>query len=559
MSRLIAAVTLSLFLAVSCGQEDNAEPEDEQCADATFDDCLMPDGSEGIKECIGGEWTTCIIGYCTVGKSEICTTSCGGDGVRYCETTGVWGECLAPEQCNGKDDDCDGAVDEGETGLPLSNPCYCGTQPGEQACVGGEFETCSAGSHLLTETCNGLDDDCDSLTDEGCDDDKDGYCDGTMDVDPTLGVLACPSGGGDCNDGAAYVHPGKDEQCNGLDDDCDGETDEEMELATCGLGECKNSVETCVEGIPQSCDPFAGASEDLNDGKDNDCDGLTDEDFAQLCGEPGDEEECGSNAGECTVGLRECGADGTWSDCSGTLPAPELCDGKDNDCDGIVDNGNPEGGDSCGTDIGECASGIWACLSGELKCLGGIPEAQEICDAKDNDCDGDVDEVMTPDTWEDNDGCGQAADLGEVLETAEQPLVVSGMLFHLSAAHDTDWYTILASEKPDFAPCEWVIPAPDNCMELTVTLDLPEGVDYDLCVYAENCAGSEMKECSTAPVKGFSETVTLQWPGSYGGNDDRVVFVEVKGKGSDDQSCVQYSLSFDLHGECPEGGACWWE
>jgi hypothetical protein len=77
----------------------------------------------------------------------------------------------------------------------------------------------------LAETrCDDLDDNGDGQVDEGCDDDGDGWCDAGM---PLAGLpAACTRGPGDCEDSEAAVHPGSAEICNGVDDDCDGATDE---------------------------------------------------------------------------------------------------------------------------------------------------------------------------------------------------------------------------------------------------------------------------------------------------------------------------------------------
>src|ERR1041385_1835070 len=85
------------------------------------------------------------------------------------------------------------------------------------------------------------------------------------------------------------------------------------------------------------------------DGKDNDCNGLIDEGTL-----PGVGAACSNQMGECAGGVIQC--------INGALkcnkqPSPEVCDTKDNNCNGQTDEGNPGGGAKCGTDQGECVAG----------------------------------------------------------------------------------------------------------------------------------------------------------------------------------------------------------
>ncbi|HJL33814.1 MAG TPA: MopE-related protein [Polyangiaceae bacterium LLY-WYZ-15_(1-7)] len=476
----MGVLTCSLLLCSACGDDDGAMDDDagtsgdaggggtdagpECVEDADCDDGLYCNGAETCGAdgaCVAGDAVACDDGIaCTIDACDEETDECvsaapdeDGDGARDASCTDgegmpLGGDCDDadanrfpgnPEVCDleGHDEDCDLATFGGRDvdGDGFFDARCCNPD-------GDGGETCGTDCNDVrisvnpgaTEACDRLDNDCDGTIDEGVavdgylDEDRDGF------GDTSMTTTACPGSVGfvpasatpmddptDCDDVDIAVNPGQVELCDGVDNDCDGTTDENPQPVTWyedADGDGYGGI-----GAPQqvSCAPVPGyslvetdcndavaavnpAAAEVCDAVDNDCNGVADFEVA-----PGDFEDDDAD------GLVDiaCGPP-RGVDCDDYDPVTgggvaEACDGRDNDCDSNIDEGADDrlwffdaDSDGYGSDADTMNPVVRSCSPPPGYVAAGSdcapmdparnPGAMEVCNGVDDNCVNGVDE-----------------------------------------------------------------------------------------------------------------------------------------------------------------------
>lgn len=423
----------SLFIDAGQGGDDPGDAGDAGCGADTQNDPKNCGACGNVCNLLGA-FPKCVMGECAVdtcapGHHDI--NGITSDGCEYGCTESNGGV----EGCDGKDNDCDGVVDEGFDLDTDPNNCgacgnVCALAHAAAAC-----ELVLGFANCVASSCDAGYADLDGLGQNGCE-------------------YACP------------VFPTTAEVCNDKDDDCDGQVNEGNPgggvacASSCPGGVCQGECApgtTLCAGTTLICVPGAGPTIEICDGKDNDCDGVIDDGFDLQT----DPLNCGSCGHVCTLAdaiggcaggacvITTClpghanldgnAQNGCEYTCPVSPPTVESCNGKDDDCNGIVDDPtviaaqkppavgcNPKPGTPCaGADFACAGATGWRCQYGpgvELDATGKLQVVESRCDGLDGNCNGQVDESF-PELGAacDNGLLGACRDVGEQVCDPQNP------------------------------------------------------------------------------------------------------------------------------------------
>ncbi len=428
-----------------------------------------------------------------------------------CDDTNANVNPSATEVCNGIDDNCDGLIDDADPNVVGQQVWYAdGDGDGfgsatsfTSACnqpagyVSNSNDCDDSNSNInpsATEICgNGIDDNCDGQTDEGCsiftfyfDGDSDSFGDPLVFITSTNPIP--PSGyvtnNTDCDDTNANVNPSATEVCNGIDDNCDGLIDDAdpnvvgqqvWYADTDGdtFGDASVSIQACDQptGYVSNSDDCNDANANVNpsaieicgNGIDDNCDGQIDEGCSTYTYfNDSDNDSYGDPLLFITTTnpIPPIGYVTNNTDCDDTNAninpaATEICNGIDDNCNGLVDDADPNVvgqqvwyADGDGDGFGSATSFTSACnqpagyVSNSNDCDDSNsninPSATEICgNGIDDNCDGQTDEGCSIFTFYfdgDSDSFGDPL----VFITSTNPIPPSGYVTNNTDCDDTN-------------------------------------------------------------------------------------------------------------------------
>jgi hypothetical protein len=230
-------------------------------------------------------------------------------------------------------DRCGDAIDDDCSGSPKRSDC---DDDGITTEAGDCDDTNREVRPGASERCDGLDNNCDGKKDEGFA--IGGSCSAGRGGCQRTAQWVCSADGFGAVCPAVPLNP-TPELCDGVDNDCDGALDEDYQPrgVQCGLGVCQSSGTTsCVAGKEvSSCVPKQGAASDLTcDGRDDDCNGEIDEDVARLA------EVCNGRDDDCDGMSDESLSCGNAPAATCVARGAEICNGEDDDCNGRFDENN---------------------------------------------------------------------------------------------------------------------------------------------------------------------------------------------------------------------------
>ncbi|MFO0680656.1 MAG: putative metal-binding motif-containing protein [Sandaracinus sp.] len=456
---------------------------DAQCDDGAFcngaERCVTGSCQPGAAACATGVTCDEANDRC---MTTACTTDADGDNHRDAACTGG-DDCddTDPlrfpgnmEHCDSTahDEDCDpttyGFRDGDGDGEPDATCCNV-NDAGTRVC-GTDCDDNRPGTNPnVPEACDGRDNDCDMAIDEGVQTifyvDGDGDLYGVDDAATNMNACVAPAGyadrPGDCDDAVGSIHPGVADLCDpgNVDDDCNGTPNDPPGGCSCtgtdtrpctAQGVCASGTESCNGGTWGMCS-VAATAETCN-GLDDDCDGTVDNGVTINCFADGDGDGypvggapatpfCATSGGfgGCPTGFTTRAPVGATADCNDTAlttypGAPDVCNGVDDDCSGMADEGltvlcyqdvDNDGYSGVGAvavaqcavpsrpAVGQCPVGWTNRAPSPVDCNDvdstRSPGAAEICDGIDQDCDGTIDDGATVQCYPDGDGDSYAA------------------------------------------------------------------------------------------------------------------------------------------------------